>query len=615
MQKPFSGNILWAISAFWLVLAFVYILVVIRPELIFHHTQAPFLTGPLFYKQYLNYPGGLSELTANLVLQTFHFRLFGSLIILLFLFSIAYLTHYLCNSIFKSKINLIWAAISAWVTVLLMNNYNFPFSTVVSFTTVLIFLAVLTRFGKNLFGSIVLFILGGIFIYGFSGSGTMSLYAVAALFVFNPLKKWFRVILLFFIVTFGILFPILVSEYLFPVSLNHKYLYFFSTKAWFMKYYPSPVFAFYLLSIPVILLFSNLVLSFNTRFKKVDEAQKRINIKIGLAFFVVVTFVFYGHKLTYNSDAKKIVKADYYSYKENPEKTEKYATTTRDYNFASNVNYNLVLAKKNRLTEEFFSFMQIKGFESLHPDIDFATELSFVSTEYYYELGFISEARHWAYETLVFYPYSIRAMQNLVKIHLVLGEYKAAERTLNTLNKGFLNKKFVHEFMPYVLDTNLILSNSELMEKRSFIPKEKELNRSIEGRLKELLEANKNNKLAYECLMLYYLTNAQLENFTTLLKDVNLYFDKMPVVYEEALLMHAHRTENEYTIETKISKETQERFNGFINELEKYKGQTRMARNQLYAEYGKSYLYFLKFVYPNILETEIISDEEDYPEI
>ncbi|MBK6282880.1 MAG: hypothetical protein IPF54_09630 [Draconibacterium sp.] len=52
-----------------------------------------------------------------------------------------------------------------------------------------------------------------------------------------------------------------------------------------------------------------------------------------------------------------------------------------------------------------------------------------------------------------------------------------------------------------------------------------------------------------------------------------------------------------------------------MQQLEKYKGKTRLARNSLYPEFGKTYMYFLKFVYPNIIETEIISDEDDYPAI
>jgi hypothetical protein len=259
--------------------------------------------------------------------------------------------------------------------------------------------------------------------------------------------------------------------------------------------------------------------------------------------------------------------------------------------------------------------MQIKGIESLHPDVEFASEYSFIASDFYFNLGFITEARHWAYETLVFYPYSLRAMQNLVKIHLVTGEYEAAERTLNTLKKGLTGRGFVRKYMPYVKDTSLVSSNAELMEKRSFIPVEKELNTTIDGRFRELLDANDSNKVAYEYIMLYYLANAQLEKFEVLFNDASRYFDKTPDIYEEALLMHSARSGKTLPPNVMISRETQNRYNNFMKELEKYQGKTRLARNVLYAEYGKTYLYFLKFVYPNILEPVIVNDEDDYPEI
>jgi len=206
-------------------------------------------------------------------------------------------------------------------------------------------------------------------------------------------------------------------------------------------------------------------------------------------------------------------------------------------------------------------------------------------------------------------------MQNLVKIHLVTGEYKAAERTLNTLEKGLIGLQFVKEFRPYISDTSLIASNSELMEKRSFIPAERELNTSIEGRFRELLEANGSNKKAYEFLMLYYLLGNQPEKFTVLFNDCGKYFEKIPAVYEEALLVQAARTGQPLPADFKVSAETEKRYNSFIQKLEQYRGKTRMARNALYAEYGKTYLYFLQFVYPNIIEPEIIDNEDGYPSI
>jgi hypothetical protein len=333
------------------------------------------------------------------------------------------------------------------------------------------------------------------------------------------------------------------------------------------------------------------------------------------ALVLVLAIAVSTHFVTFNSDAKKITEADYYCYNANIEKTAKAATTLKEYDFSANLNYNLVLSKTGNLTDNFFGFLQIKGTDALQPDVEFASQLSFIATEFYYDLGYISEARHWAYESLVFYPYSTRAMQNLVKIHLVTGEYKAAERMLRTLEKGLTGRNFVIDYMPYVLDTTRVSTNKELMKKRSFIPAEKELNPAIDGRLKELLAANGSNKKAFEFLMLFYLLNADSENFTALVTGSPNYFDKTPAVYEEALLAFSARNGQPLPENIKISAETQNRYNGFIQKNEQYKGKTRLARNALYAGYGKTYLYFLQFVYPNIQESEIVNDEDEYPAI
>jgi hypothetical protein len=557
----------------------------------------------------------LAELTGNLLKQSFYFNFWGTIVVLIVVCFVSWFTFLLVNSIYKSKINIIWSSIPAALSLVLMNNYNFPFSTPVSIAFLLLMLVIVNKVSKGFFSSISLFILGGISTYYFAGSGYLMIYSVTAIFINIPLKKWEKATFIVFVILFAVVFSFLASNYLFAVSDNHRFFYFFSTKVWFMKYYPSPTFGIFIVSIPAILLGANLISVFRNRIKSKEPNQILTFVSTGIALSVMIVTAIVSFNSTFNSDAKKIIKSDYFCYINEVEKTEKQSISTREYSFAANLNYNLVLSKTNRLTSDFFSYMQIKGAESLHPDIDFATELSFISSDFYYELGFISEARHWAYEALVFYPYSIRAMQNLVKIHLVAGEYKAAERTLNTLEKGLIDKRFVQKYMPYVLDTSLIATNSELMEKRSFIPEEKELNRSIEGRFIELLEASNKNKLAFEHLMLYYLLNAQMDKFSSRIGDVNRYFEKIPEIYEEALLMYSQRTGNRLPENIRISSETQTRFKNFNNELEKYKGKTRQARNELYAEYGTTYLYYFKFVFPNVLETEIISNEDDYPEI
>jgi len=603
------------IPAVYLFLALIYLIFIIQPEFIFHHVQPPFIYSNLFFSPFLKYPGGPAELLANLILQMFYYRLAGSVVFFLVAFFIAWMMFQLLNSICKSKSNRIWALIPFSLTIILSGNYNFPFTVNVSVLFLLLILLVLVKTGKNIITGILIFTFGAVALYWFAGSGYLLVFSAASLFIKSPVKNWAKITYSVYVPVFTILFMLLAANFLFAVSLKNQFLWFYEQKAWFMSYKPSPVFIIYLVSIPLLLAAGKGFALFQNR-KKEDsqKSESKLLPKI-VALFVVFAVAGLSHFTTFNSDAKKIVEADFFCYSGNAEKTAKAATSLKEYNFSANLNYNLVMSKTGNLTENFFGFLQIKGAEAMQPDVEFASQLSFIASDFYYDLGFISEARHWAYESLVFYPYSIRAMQSLVKIHLVTGEYKAAEKMLRTLEKVMIGRKFVKEFMPYVTDTTMVAANKELMEKRSFIPSEYELNPSIDGRLRELLAANGNNKKVFEFLMLFYLVNADAENFSAMVVNAPDYFSKTPAVYEEALLMFSARTGQPIRENIKISDETQNRYNSFVQKLEQFKGKTRLARNALYAEYGKTYLYFLQFVYPNIQEPEIVTDENEYPAI
>ncbi len=484
MNKTLSKIIFGAIPAGFLIPAFMYILFIIHPELIFHHVQPPFIASPDFFYPFLKYPGGPAELLANLFMQLFYFKLAGTVALLAIAFTIGWLMCLLMDSVYKSGVNCIWALVPVLVTIALANNYNFPFSIVISVAFLLLLLLILSKTGKGIILSFSVFTLGAIAVYWFAGSGNLLLFCASALFVSTPLKGWEKAAFIVFIPVFGFIFPLLAYNFLFAVSLKHQYFWFYAPKAWFMRFEPSAIFIFYLVSIPVLLAAAKSIAIFRRRKTTCNPKPGVLILKIVSAFSVILAIAFLSHFATFNSDAKKVVEADYYCYYGNAEKTAKAATTLKDYNFAANLSYNLAMSKTGRLTENFFSFFQIKGTEALHPDIEFASELSFIASDFYYDLGFISEARHWAYESLVFYPYSPRALKNLVKIHLVTGEYKAAERTLNILSKGLVNKNFVSEFSPYIADTSLISSNLELMEKRSFIPAEGKLSPSIKQRFR-----------------------------------------------------------------------------------------------------------------------------------
>ncbi|MGC9341269.1 MAG: DUF6057 family protein, partial [Bacteroidales bacterium] len=329
----------------------------------------------------------------------------------------------------------------------------------------------------------------------------------------------------------------------------------------------------------------------------------------------VLLLVIMGHFSTYQPDAHKIAASDYYCYKNKTERALSAATSIKDYSFLANMNFNLALAKASRINDDFFNFLQISGVNALYPDVDFSAELAFVSAEFYYDLGYISEARHWAYEALVFYPYSPRALRLLLKIHLVTGEYKAAERTLHILGKGLIHGNFLQKYYPMVLDTVLIKQDPELMQKRSYMPAAHELDPYPVNRFRELLEVNPANKRAYEYLMLYFLLDGDLDNFLEYYEIKDQYFDEPQPIYEEAILMYDFLNDESISQNYTISPATQARYKKYMEYYNQYRNDERMARNVLYHEMGTTCMFYLQFVEPRIILPEIIDPEHEEPGI
>lgn len=147
------------------------------------------------------------------------------------------------------------------------------------------------------------------------------------------------------------------------------------------------------------------------------------------------------------------------------------------------------------------------------------------------------------------------------------------------------------------------------MEKRSFIPAGKELSPLIEERFHELLEANENNRRAYEYLMLFYLLDSQPEHFLEMYEEADRFFTLPVAIFEEAILMYGELHDIPVEEAYEISPATRTRFEQFNKTLRQYEGKGRMARNVLYWEMGKTYMYYLQFVFPRIIKPEII-----YPE-
>jgi hypothetical protein len=219
------------------------------------------------------------------------------------------------------------------------------------------------------------------------------------------------------------------------------------------------------------------------------------------------------------------------------------------------------------------------------------------------------EAKYWALESLKKYPYSNRVLQKLVKIELITGNFNEAAKYLNILDHEFRTNDFVKRYQPYLKDTNLLISDRELMQKRSFVPAFTEVPETPLLRFQGLLEANPGNKTAFECMMLYYMLSGNLEKFAENYYLVKNYFNHPVNVYEQAILMYGATNNISVADDYNIADININRFKQFVDELKKRGENERIAMNELYADFGQTYYYFYYFLLPQIAIPDYAKEE------
>ncbi len=612
MGKKEQKLLFVVVPAIFLASAFLYIVFIVRPVLIYHHVQPPFLLDSGFLTSQMYLPGDFARLLANFIMQFFQYRFAGPVVFFAIAVLTGWLIYILLNSIHQSRINVIPALLLLSFQVILSGNYNLPFSVHLSVLIVLLGLILFAKHRKGFVHSMVFYIMGALGVYYLCGSGYLLLFSAGAILLSPDRKTGKPLILILVMLVFAVWFPWFAHERLFALPGDYTYLYFFPREIYFKACSPSPVLYGYLLLIPSFILVAQL---FKIFYVKAVETRRAIFAVKGipyLLYLLLAGVVFLAHTGTFSRDAGSIVASDYYCSVNNFEQAAATSRSIQEYSFQANFTHNLALLKSGRLSKDFFDFFQISGTDALYPDCEFLPERSFFIADFYYQLGFITEARHWAYESLVYYPYSQRAMQMLVKVHLVTREYKAAAKYLNLLSKGMTNKNFVREYRPLVQDTLLAGRYPEIAERRSFIPEEKELSPFVDQRFRELLAANPGNRGAYECLMLFYLLDGQLENFISLYQEAGNFFSAPVEMYEEAVLMYGEKTNTEVITRYNITPAVISRYHEFLSGVARAGGEGKKARDLLFRDFGNSYMYYLKFIYPRIIKPEIIpgSDEE-----
>lgn len=576
---------------------------VISPYLHFNYQQIGFLTGADFFSNYASYPGGIADYLGLFISQFFSFNLAGSLLIV----AVVGLQGFMALNMVKSlagSLPLRYSIFSAIVLfgVVILCDYRYPYYASIKLLFAYIFTWGFCRLNSKwpTLSTLIWPALAILLFYVASGAALLvfALSTVLILLITQKPRTWMLAAPLFLLVA-GLL-PYVGYKYLFQITLSNIYNITMVKPPAQLAYEPGiPLYISYAL-LPAILLGVGLFIYLSKK-RPVGEpiiaTNKGAKASLPVAFYQkipilvlmqVVVWVASGYFLFEKSHdplKKQLIILEYYA--ENHQWTEvlKLAEEIETYDFRINFQVNRAYSHLGQLPEYLMNYPQLLGSSGLFIDPTMTVGSTDMPTsDLYFDLGFMNESQHWAFEAETLLPNSPRILKRLVMINLVNGKYDLAEIFLNVLNKNILCRDWVRKYEKYVADTTLAASDPVIAEKRRFNPHKKVLSPGTLDGLKLLFETNPDNRMAYDYLLAYCILDSHLSEFVNYLQHYQHYnLKNLPRSWEEVLAIYIVKTKSfpDFVTPETISEQCRKRMTNFNAVVKSFNNDLPAAKNTL----------------------------------
>ena len=304
---------------------------------------------------------------------------------------------------------------------------------------------------------------------------------------------------------------------------------------------------------------------------------------------------------TYKED-EIFMKADYMVKNE---KWEEIIRMTHDELTLSPMNYpyiNLALAKTGQMSTLLMNYPNNSPDMMLIPFMQDYLSAK-VLNQIFYQIGDITNALHMAFEGGVSTPgaANIILMKREIECRLILGDYVLAKKELSRICRtpfhGAWGRKMLH-----LLDTNpkaidelpWVASKRKLLAKKNTI-----MNfQNIVQVCLPLLDANPNNKVAFEYITASFLLESRLQFFANIYGKYypNVTAKQVPALHQQVIAAYLDATKAPAQIwdMSPISMETKQAFVEFRNTFMKYKQENRSLDSDFARKFqGTYWLYYL----------------------
>jgi hypothetical protein len=583
---------------------FLYIWLGINPALYNQRHDPVFLLDSGFFRGFMNYAGGPLDYFAALLSQLYYFPILGALLITVLIWGITLLTAALIRIIRPGQAVQFVQYIPAVLLLILHSHYKHPLAASLGLILSLVFVLIHLQAAKDSLSRLITYCILGLVIY-YTAAGQFLFFALLctlyeSFYLKRPLVGGIYILL-------AMVIPYLAKEFLFLINYQMAYLHLLPfEESYTPGFTPHLLILFYFF----LFIFYHPAIWDRLAFLKRWKFKK---IWLQFSWQTALLFLISGFAAIYAFEKNNhlLLLVDYYARHERWQDIINVSKGESSDLLQVAFYRNRALFHTGQLLENMFAFPQNHAIAGLLLPKSFGDTAPLQQSDFFYELGSINESRHWAYEAFSTDGETPWILKRMVEVNLVSGDMRAAERSLNVLQKTLFFRNRVQQFRKILRNPDLAVQDEILNHGRSMLVKTDFL---VGGgnplkELDNLLEENPKNRMAFEYRIAHELLICLLGNLPKHIALLhNFGYTRIPRHIEEALFimwMMSKRTETPPIFDY-IRPETKKRFNDFNKVLAKYRGDRGAAQTELREKFGDTYWYYM--FYNNPLQRRVAQE-------
>lgn len=218
---------------------------------------------------------------------------------------------------------------------------------------------------------------------------------------------------------------------------------------------------------------------------------------------------------------------------------------------------------------------------------------------FYWDLGYVNQALHHLAEAQEFCGPRPAILRRMALIHIALTNLPTARIYLNALTRVPFHATWARAYLARLDADPLLVADAEVSRLRRFMLRKDsvQLVWSPQEVLTLLLEANAQNRMAFEYLMTCHLLTKDLNSFARdLQRWVGATGGALGPLWEEALVLAAHQPDAPPALrQHPVSPAVHQRLAHVLQVLQECGGDEQAAARRLEPDHGQSYFYYYLF--------------------